>query len=216
MVARSTTARTRPAEPKALEPISNNGARTIALSEPYTVLIRIEGTSAILFHRWSVEAVEAKAAAAKGSAAKKTDDIESYVYRTPEGELAIPGEYVRQAIIYAAKYKQDPRSPRKSAMDLFKAAIVVLDELASTGAASWDYVDQRRVMVQRNGINRSRPALAAGWSVEMRLLVLLPEYVPPSLLQAVLTDAGRLVGIADNRPSYGRFMVTSFEVLPQE
>jgi hypothetical protein len=73
-------------------------------------------------------------------------------------------------------------------------------------------LDQRRVMVQRNGITRSRPALLKGWRAEFELLVQVPEYVPPSDLQDVLTNAGRLIGLGDFRPTYGRFMVTRFEV----
>jgi hypothetical protein len=34
-----------------------------------------------------------KSAAAKGSRAKKTDNIETFVYRNDDGELCIPGEY---------------------------------------------------------------------------------------------------------------------------
>src|SRR5262249_21208292 len=112
-----------------------------------------------------------KARAAKNSRGKKVDDVESYVYRNDENELCIPGEYLRGAIVNAAKFRQDPRSPRKSAMDLFKAGVAVTTSLASLGVTEWDYLDKRRVMVQRNGINRVRPAMRAGWKVEFEILV---------------------------------------------
>lgn len=101
---------------------------------PYRVLVEIQGVCPIMFHRWNCESVASKAAAKKGSAEKKSDDVESYVYRNDKGEICIPGEYLRGAIIAAAKFQQDPRSPRKSAMDLFKAAIVSLTEFASLGS----------------------------------------------------------------------------------
>lgn len=189
---------------------SNDGAEDIGLSVPYIVEATLTGTAALLFHRWSCEAVAEKATAAKNSTAKKTDNVESYVYRCEDGTIGLPGEYVRQAIIHAAKFRQDPRSPRKSAMDLYKAAVVSLTECASLGTKEWDYLDQRRVMVQRNGVTRVRPAFLAGWTASVQLQVLLPEYVQPSDLHHVLTDAGRLVGVADFRPTYGRFAVTSF------
>lgn len=135
----------------------------------------------------------------------------SYVYRTEGGELAIPGEYLRGAIINAAKFRQDPRSPRKSAMDLFKAAIVVTTPLATLGVKDWDYLDKRRVMIQRNGINRVRPAMRAGWSATFDLLVMLPEYVDPNSLRETIESAGRLIGIGDFRPTFGRFGITKFE-----
>ena len=76
---------------------------------PYSVAVTVQGNSDFLFHRWNCESVAEKSLAAKGSKAKKTDDLESYVYRNDNGNLAIPGEYLRQAAIETAKYKQDPR-----------------------------------------------------------------------------------------------------------
>lgn len=190
--------------------VSNDGAATIEYAIPYTASISVEGTAALLFHRWSVEGVAAKAIAAKGSRAKKSDDLESYVYRDAKGKLALPGEYFRGALVQAAKFRQDPRSPRKSALDLFKAGVAVADEYCSLGKTTWDYLDSRRVMVQRNGITRVRPALLAGWRTEVKLLVLLPEYIPPAMLNEVVQSAGRLIGVGDFRPTFGRFAVTSF------
>jgi hypothetical protein len=196
--------------------VTNGAADTISLSVPYRVEVTIRGEADLLFHRWNCEAVEAKAKAAKGSAAKKSDDIESYVYRNADGELCIPGEYLRQAIIAAAKYRQDPRSPRKSASDLIKAAVVSLTPLASLGVTAWDYEHRCRVQVQRNGVTRVRPAISAGWEATFVFLVNLPEYVSSQTLHSLINDAGRLIGIADFRPTYGRFQVTRFEVLDEE
>jgi len=214
---------------------TDGGNDTIALSEPYTVEVVIEGSADILFHRWNPEAVDEKAKAAKGSAAKKSDNIESYVYRNDAGEICLPGEYLRGAIVGAAKFRQDPRSSRKSAMDLFKAGVVSLTPLApmysaaSRGTASggkashgeagcgaatgWDYEDRRRVVVQRSGINRTRPAMKVGWRATFLLLVTLPEYISPQVLNEVIATAGRIGGLGDFRPTYGRFSVVSYRVI---
>src|SRR5215471_12157946 len=95
---RTSTRKTIPA----LSDASNDGEDFILNGAPYTARVAIEGTSRLLMHRWSVESIEAKAAAPKGSAAKKTDDVESYVYRMDNGMLAIPGEYLRCALVNAA------------------------------------------------------------------------------------------------------------------
>lgn len=189
---------------------TNGGKEAIELSQPYVVTVSIEGVADLLFHRWNPEAVDEKARAAKGSAAKKADSIESYVYRNDDGELCLPGEYVRQSVIHAAKFRQDPRSPRKSAMDLYKAGVISLTPLASLGVSAWDYEDRRRVVVQRSGVNRTRPAMKAGWRAEIQLLVNLPEYISVTDLRDVLAAAGRLVGVGDFRPTYGRFVVASY------
>lgn len=197
----------------ALSNTTNDAKADIELSAPFMVECRIEGTSAMLFHRWSCEAVEEKAKAAKGSKAKKEDNIESYLYRDEKGDVAIPSEYFRQAIIHAAKFKQDPRSPRKSAMDLFKAGIATIGELCSLGVKEPDYLDRRRVVIQRNGITRVRPAMLSGWKCEASLQVLLPEYISPQMLNDTLQYAGRIVGVGDFRPSFGRFQVVGFSVV---
>lgn len=192
---------------------TNGGATDIEHSIPYRVEIKIKGDSDLLFHRWNCEAVDAKSKAAKGSKAKKSDDIESYVYRDENNRICLPGEYLRMSLCYAAKFKQDPRSPRKSAMDLFKAGVISLTTLADLGVEQWDYEHRCRVTIQRNGITRTRPALKAGWEATVILLINLPEYINESLLRTVLNDAGRLIGVGDFRPSYGRFSVVGFNVL---
>lgn len=200
----------------AISDTSNDGAEAIGVTMPYTVEAVIEGTAPFLFHRWSVDSVEAKARAAKGSAAKKTDDVESYVYRCADGTIGIPGQYLKGSIAGpqgAAKFRQDPRSPRKSALDLYRAGVQVVTDVASLGSANWDYLDRQRVTVQRSGVTRTRPAFHPGWKATFRILVLTPEYVSSQDLHDVLVNAGRLVGIGDFRPTFGRFQVNSFEVL---
>lgn len=198
---------------KVVSDVTNGGKTAIEQGFPYAVSVMVTGAADLLFHRWNCESVDAKSKAAKNSKAKKEDDIESYVWRNEKNEICIPGEYFRQSIIHAAKFKQDPRSPRKSAMDLFKAGVVSLTQLAPLGSNEWDYLDTRRVTVQRAGVNRTRPAMRIGWKVDLQFQILTPEYIDPVLFQDVLNTAGRLVGVGDFRPTYGRFNVTHFEVL---
>lgn len=194
--------------------VPTNGAKNgVEVQQPYRIEVSIEGVAPILFHRWNCESVESKSKAKKGSAEKKTDDVESYVYRDAQGHICVPGEYLRGAIVGASKFRQDPRSPRKSAADLFKAGIVSLTPLASLGAKNWDFMDKRRVTIQRNAITRCRPAMDTGWKATFVLMVNLPEYIDPQMLNDVIQSAGKLIGLGDFRPSFGRFNVTAFNVL---
>ncbi|AEJ44402.1 hypothetical protein [Alicyclobacillus acidocaldarius] len=188
----------------------------VRFATPYRAAVRLKGSTPILFHRWDCEDVEAKAQAAKGSAMKKTDNWEAYLYRNEDGEICIPGVYLHQALVNAAKFKQDPRSPRKSMSDLSKAAFIVTPWLASMGKAQPDFLDRRRVLVQRAGVTRVRPALLPGWEVEFQVECLLPEYISPELLYDLLVQAGRLVGIGDYRPMFGRFQVVEYKVLEDD
>ena len=196
-----------------------NGAEVAISHElPYIVNVTIEGAADLLLHAWNVESVEAKSVAKKGSAAKKSDDVESYVRRNEKGQICLPSEYLRMSCVLAAKFRQDPRSPRKSAMDLFKAALVGLKPLCPiTNVVGeipkiWDYEHRCRVQIQRNGITRTRPAFREGWRVEVPIMVNLPEYVSPKDLNEVVAQAGRIIGVGDFRPTYGRFNVVKFEI----
>lgn len=204
------------AQATAIRPTSNGAKEEIAYQEPYEVEVTIRGVAPILFHAWNNEAVEEKSRAAKGSKAKKTDNLESYVYRTDKGTLGIKSDALCGAIVAAGKFRQDPRSPRKSMSDLLKAAIIPVTVIADTGAKTWDYIDRSRVKVQQNSITRERPALREGWTATFVLTVAVPEYVTPEVLHELLAQAGRLCGLCDHRPTYGRFQVDRFEVVTQK
>jgi len=191
--------------------VTNGGKEAIEYEIPYVANVTIQGSSDMLFHRWNCESIIEKSKVGKNSKAKKVDDVESYVWRDEAGNICLPGEYFRQSIVNAAKFKQDPRSPRKSARDLFNASLVSLTNLASLGTKNWDYLDTRRAPVQRQGINRTRPAMKVGWKADMELQVLTPEYISPELLYETMAMAGRLIGVGDFRPTFGRFNIVSFK-----
>jgi len=194
---------------------SNGGKATLDESLPYMAHISVQGCAPLLFHGWNNESVAEKGKSAKGSKAKKTDDIESYVYRNDAGYLGIPGKNFYASIVEAGRYVQDPRSPRKSARDLCRAGIVPMTVIAifEPHTKDWDYLDKQRVTVQRNGITRTRPAMREGWKVTFDLLINLPEYISQPLLSKLVVDAGRLCGVCDFRPTYGRFSMTQFKIM---
>lgn len=197
------------AKAKVAPELLNGVENPVTIDAPYIVNIEIVGACPIIFHRWSCEDVAFKAQAKKGSKEKKTDNVESFIYRDADGDICLPGEYLRMAMVYAAKFRQDPRSPRKSAFDLFKAGIVPLTEMAKIngGTKNWDFLDQRRVVIQRNSITRMRPSFLKGWSAEFQMMVNVPEYIDYQFFSEILSMAGRLVGVGTFRPTYGRFDV---------
>jgi hypothetical protein len=195
--------------------VTNDAAFALNFEAPYTVSLTLKGVCSLLYHRYSGESVEAKAKAKKGSAAKKEDDVESYVYRAEDGALAIPGKWLYGAVTNkktgAAKFRQDPRSPRKSALDLYTAGFIVTTHMASIGAVDWDFLHREGVVVNQSRIMRTRPALLAGWEATLEAMVLLPEYISPADVHDVVSQAGKLCGFGDYRPTYGRFQIIAFD-----
>lgn len=194
---------------------SEHANEIISMSEPYRLRVGIVGVAPILFHAWNIQAVEEKAAAKKGSDAKKTDNVESYLYRTDEGHIGIPGVAFAACIREAGRYEKDPRSPRKSAMDLLRAGCVPLDIVAPLDPLTekYDYDHRARVTVQRAAITRTRPAMKEGWAVTFDLLINTPEYLSVGFMSSLIGNAGRLCGLCDHRPTYGRFAVKSIAVV---
>lgn len=190
---------------------SNDGADTMLATAPYQISFTIRGVADLLFHRWSNEDVAAKAAAKRGSAAKKTDNLEAYVHRDDDGMVCLPGVYLHAAIKEAGKFMQDPRSSRpKQACDLFKAAFVPVTVLSPLGE-KWEIEDKRRMVVNRSGITRTSPGFRAGWEASFDFDVILPEYVSQEMFHEALSLAGRVIGLAQYRPTYGRFQVIKFD-----
>jgi hypothetical protein len=190
---------------------SNDGESSILGAAPYRISFIIRGTADLLFHRWSNEDVAAKATAKRGSAVKKTDNLEAYIHRDDDGMVCLPGVYVHAAIKEAGKFMQDPRSSRaKQACDLFKAALIPVTVLSPLGAG-WEIEDKRRMVVNRSGITRTSPGFKAGWEAGFDFDVVLPEYVSQEMFHEALSLAGRVIGLAQYRPTYGRFQVMKFE-----
>lgn len=192
--------------------LGKGGTGVVDVSKPYYVRVTITGTETMLLHRYDVENVKAQSRAKKGSVDKRVDNTEAYVYRNDSGDICFPGLNFKAALCEAAKFAQDPRSPRKSARDLFRAGIRVRG-LSSFGKKTWDMLDVRKVVIQRNAVPRTRPAMLSGWALAFFVEVLLPEYISPTWLNEVAVNAGRIVGLGDFRPDFGTFMITTFEVV---
>jgi hypothetical protein len=190
----------------------------IEMQRPYVAEFHIKGVCPLLFRRWNVEEYEEKQKSKKNSDVRKRDLPENSIWRNEKRNLCVPSEYFRQSMITAAKFMPDPRSPRKSAKDLFSAGLafdVELNELLIDGkpVKDWQYLDKRRGVIQRQGVNRIRPAFHKGWELKIPLIINLPEYISSELAHKTALDAGRFAAIGDFRPSYGRYAVIGFKVV---
>lgn len=193
--------------------LSNGAQKFIEMSQPYFARIEITGTAPMLMHCWNIESIEEKANAKKGSAVKKTDDVESYVLRNDKNQIVMPCLNFVASVRTAGKSFADPSSPRKSMHDRIRAIMIPMYEfgLMNGGTKEWDYLDRRRVVVQRAGITRTRPAFFEGWKIMFEVMILEPEYLQPKLLYTIADAAGKFQGIGDYRPTFGRYRISKFE-----
>ncbi len=182
---------------------------------PFTLSVEITGTAPILFHRYDPDSVERKGNAKKGDKLKKTDDIQSYVYRDENGYLGVDASVIHGTLVNAAKRFKDPSNNRASCMEITKAGLIIspATPLFDPKTREWEMEDRRGVSVQRNRVTRVRPAMRAGWRLRFEVTSILPTLLTEERIQELLTTAGTLVGLCDYRPVFGRFRVTKVERL---
>lgn len=130
----------------------------------------------------------------------------------------MPAQNLKAAISDAAKRIADPSSPRKSARDLFRAGILVFGDSDGGQFSSFqktepDYLDKRKVNVQRAAVPRTRPAFKDGWELSFVIEIMASDHINVDMLHRALSDAGRFNGLGDYRPDFGRFRIDTFEIL---
>lgn len=128
------------------------------------------------------------------------------MYETVDGLLGLPNENVWRCIYDAAK-------AFKLGEDIKRALLFSVDTVPLTidgeHAKCETYLDNaenmlyRSVKVQRNRVMRARP-IVNNWQSEHHF-DLLTDVIDLGNLQPVLERAGRLVGVGDWRPMYGKF-----------
>ena len=136
------------------------------------------------------------------------EEASTKIYQDEHGRMCFPGIGPRNALIAAAgtfKVKTRGSSRAISSRPFFSTLrvepelIPILD--AKSGKVAKSYaVDTRRAVVQKQGVQRSRPRFE-GWRLDFELVG--DEYelaIVEPILQPVLEYAGRVVGIGDYRP----------------
>lgn len=181
----------------------------------------IEGTQPLLWHHFGPDAIPLGPKAKTGKAGNDPEEWRKTVLATQKGQLYLKREYVSACLRGGAKYT----SRKRGTLQPYVAATVrVLDERVLTDRwmpkdpkidAETDlvYIDRRGVVNpgtdQRN--IRYRIAASAGWKAEFTL-AWDNTVVGVNEMEAVVRDAGKLVGIGSGRViGLGRFEVKSFD-----
>jgi len=145
----------------------------------------------------------------------KREDVLAKAYSN-DGKLYQPAMTIHRAMIAAASSYKMPGGGRKAVTPLIAGAIAFEPEAIPHVRQEW-VVDSRTVVVPatRGRVNRYRPRLDK-WELRFKLH-LLDDRLDTGLVQRILEDAGRMIGIGDYRPQksgpYGRFRVAEFKAL---
>jgi hypothetical protein len=171
------------------------------------VEVELKGTSPLLMHRYPLAPVEAI------EKLPPQEQAELSAYRTPDGDLYVPGVALQRCLVGAAAYSKG--KGRASLQKPVAACVLVSPEYLLLNGAAY-VLDSRPVVIPatKGRILRHRPRFD-DWEIAARI-----EWDPTLLteeeLRRVVDDAGSRVGLLDFRPEkkgpYGRFMVTSWKV----
>lgn len=189
------------------------------------IRVEIEGTTPILMNRFTDENAQAVSGgttttfAPSGSKGTPREQATKKLYTDEKGVLHIPGPNLFRAVIDAGTFHKAGKSKvttQKSslvpaAMGIIELTIPVLNPAG--GAVQWE-VDSRAVVIPSTGgrVMAHRPRIDR-WKLAFTV-----EYDPtmfsPSLVRALIDDAGRRVGLGDFRPArkgpFGKFNVVGW------
>lgn len=189
----------------------------------YTVNVRIIGIAPLMQHRYPIppDVLNPKGATRVTGSRDFSQEWKEYFYATSEGEIYQPATHIESAMISAAKQFKITGKRGKTYGDIFKANVFVspdqilhnvcVPETLDADADKVLYLDIRPVVVQHARIVRLRPTFKAGWTLDFEIQV-IDDQIAQDLLMDVLALSGKTSGLGDNRPRFGRYQVTHFEV----
>ncbi|HEX9810643.1 MAG TPA: hypothetical protein VGA88_00955 [Burkholderiales bacterium] len=172
------------------------------------VTFRVVGETPLLTHNPMSMGVKEEG---KGSKIPTPEvEAERGVYRTADGQYALPGLAFRQSLLKAAGAWKDKRSTLKSKLSHIEVTQELVPIETADGKPVEGYeIDVRRAVIQKSGILRARPKYAS-WAARVTFKydsdLCTEEQIGP-----VLADAGSRIGVGDYRPErggwFGRFSV---------
>jgi len=180
--------------------------------------VSIVGTRALLWHAFTPDVIPVSGRRERtGVRGNDPDEWRSSVLMTNERQLYLPASYVFGCLRDGAKFTRKGRGSIQSAL---VATLEVLDERVlvdrfvppeplptDPSAPVFLHIASARNPITRARNIRYRVAAAAGWQAAFALRW-DRTVVSRQELEAVLIDAGRLVGIGDARAiGLGRFLV---------
>jgi hypothetical protein len=159
-------------------------------------------------NRFSIEEVEGNKR--KDKVYNSEDDAKKAAYCDEVG-MYLPSSHVEASLKKAAS---EFKKGRKTYKEAVLSGVFVDEEKLYLGKKTWDEIDRRPVVIQRNRIVKSRPKFNS-WEVSFTI-TFNDQIVPADILKDILIEAGATKGVGDYRPKFGRFSVSNFEVVKND
>ncbi|WMT18437.1 hypothetical protein [Parageobacillus toebii] len=185
--------------------------------------IKIKGTRPLLFNRFTIDTISLHKKEQTGVAGNDPEEWKRTYSATSDGQLYLDSSYIFGCIREAAKYT---KSGRASIQTKVAATLQILTNKAlinrfvprfediTQDPTQPVYIDIRSVRnPSTKGRNiRYRLALSEGWETSFQIMW-ENTLVNRTQMEAVVIDAGKLVGLGDGRSiGFGRFDVVEFHI----
>ena len=194
------------------------------VTQDVTYQFKIQGKDpGIMFNNPAMMAVDTSSMSKGKKTYDADEEAEMRTYRNDDGNLCVPSTQVRASILEASKVFKVGRSSAKTILNHIIVEPFDLIELKDKKDKTIiDYEqDQRRVVVQRSGIIRTRPVVK-DWQLSFSIIadaeIMNATWKEPvDALIKIVSDAGKKQGIGDYRPqkggNFGRFDVIDIKEL---
>ena len=142
------------------------------VTQDVTYQFKIQGKDpGIMFNNPAMMAVDTSSMSKGKKTYDADEEAEMRTYRNDDGNLCVPSTQVRASILEASKVFKVGRSSAKTILNHIIVEPFDLIELqTSKGKAIQEYEqDQRRVVVQRSGIIRTRPVVK-DWQLSFSII----------------------------------------------
>lgn len=166
--------------------------------------VEIKGTASLLMNRFAPNT--------DNGGKKKEDffdpeeDALKALYKDDKIGCYVPSSWIEASMREAAKnFKKRGRGSFK---DTILSSVFVDEEKIPLGKKTYDELDQRPAVIQRQRILKTRPKFNE-WKLSFTL-AFDSGRITKETLKSILIEAGQIKGIGDYRPKFGRFEVVKF------
>lgn len=171
-----------------------------------TATVKIRGVAPLLMNRFAMDKGDQEQAKRRDEQFDPKEDAEKALYRNSKGCYA-PSTWIEACLRDTAKeFKGKGRGSLKSTV---LASVFVEPEAIPLNKQTYDEIDQRPAVIQRQRIVKSRPRFNS-WELEFAVHF-DEKRIRLETLKQILEEAGQTKGIGDYRPKFGRFEVVKFE-----
>lgn len=182
--------------------------------------VMIEGLTPLLMNRFTEENEVAVSSGTRtslrGEKGTPRDQAQKKIYADKDGAIYIPGSNIYACIIAAGQFhKAGKRQLTTQKTSLIPAGVMVSEVVCPLICDGWE-VDSRSVVIPSTGgrIMCHRPRVDK-WKISFTLEI-DDTVFSPSLVRAIVDDAGKKIGLGDFRPArkgpFGRFVVSEWKV----